>query len=104
MRILERATNKRKLELVAIARKRFKVSDKIEHGADMEALQAIGRSQEEEQKQSLVSPITPNAADVAAQPSACATGKSACASVTLTCWMVPTGPKLDRSARLADFR
>lgn len=31
----ERATNKRKLELVAIARKRFKVADKLEHGAGL---------------------------------------------------------------------
>mmetsp|Transcript_38745 Transcript_38745/g.91462 ORF Transcript_38745/g.91462 Transcript_38745/m.91462 type:complete len:830 (+) Transcript_38745:103-2592(+) len=57
-RILERATNKRKLELVAIARKRFKVADKLEHGADMEALQAIGTSKREEDKKSLVQSLT----------------------------------------------
>lgn len=41
-RIFERASNKRKLELVAIARKRFKVSDKMEHGADISDLQQAG--------------------------------------------------------------
>lgn len=57
-RIFERATNKRKLELVAIARKRFKVSDKLEHGADMEALQAIGSSKHEEDRKTLVQTLT----------------------------------------------
>jgi len=57
-RILERATNKRKLELVAIARKRFKVADKIEHGADMQALEAIGSSEHEEDRKNLVQTLT----------------------------------------------
>jgi hypothetical protein len=41
-KILERANNKRKLELVAISQKRFKVSDKLEHGADISELQEAG--------------------------------------------------------------
>jgi hypothetical protein len=40
-RIFEKATNKRKLELVAIARKRFKVADKGEYGADYGELEKV---------------------------------------------------------------
>ena len=53
-KIFERASNKRKLELVAIARKRFKVSDKVEHAADINQLQAAGQAVSEEDKRSLV--------------------------------------------------
>ena len=47
-RIFERATNKRKLELVAIARKRFKVADKVAHGADISDLQLAGSADADE--------------------------------------------------------
>ena len=53
-KILERASNKRKLELVAIARKRFKVSDKLENGANLEVLQQAQNSTTEEEKRALV--------------------------------------------------
>lgn len=56
-KIVERANNKRKLELVAIARKRFKVSDKIMHGADIAMLEAAG-SKETDEKRSMVRTLT----------------------------------------------
>lgn len=56
-RIVERANNKRKLELVAIARKRFKVSDKLAHGADIKALEEMGRN-EGIDKRNMVSALT----------------------------------------------
>jgi ATP-dependent DNA helicase len=57
-KILERANNKRKLELVAIARKRFKVSDKLEHGADIAALQSAGQAESSEEKRQRVANLT----------------------------------------------
>jgi SNF2 family DNA or RNA helicase len=56
-KIVERANNKRKLELVAIARKRFKVSDKIEHGADIAMLEQAGNTDVDERR-SMVKTLT----------------------------------------------
>eukprot|EP00293_Proteomonas_sulcata_P010742 CAMPEP_0184305160 /NCGR_PEP_ID=MMETSP1049-20130417/14502_1 /TAXON_ID=77928 /ORGANISM="Proteomonas sulcata, Strain CCMP704" /LENGTH=220 /DNA_ID=CAMNT_0026617161 /DNA_START=30 /DNA_END=692 /DNA_ORIENTATION=+ len=57
-KILERATNKRKLELVAIARKRFKVSDKLENGPELQVLQQAQKTDCAEEKKAIVSNIS----------------------------------------------
>lgn len=57
--IFERATSKRKLELVTIARKRFRsASDKVEHAADISQLQKAGSSAADDDKVELRKSLT----------------------------------------------